>query len=417
MKKRTLLLPCLTVALALGTAWAVRGKFGHEQGAAWAGAIGAMAIVLAAKRADWYARIWKIALAGAVGWGAGGMISYGVVVGYGRGLDFGNVYYGLLMLFVIGALYGLLGGGLVSFALLDPIRSAVNWPLLIVEMVAWGVLTHAFLIGQLEWLMTPPRSEAWAICMGAAIALGWHALRNGHRAVWRVARWSALGAGFGFAFGNFLQVLNASMQLKMNFWNVMEYAIGFCGGLAMAYAVFTTDWPSAENDQGKQRSFLPLLLVAVLIPFIIWDQSFEADKLDFILKQGGGASLIATFQTLAAAAMLVMALALMWHFHKPAYQANDVRYIFLLYLGVYTFLSFLQTGIYTHPVEQYLYLVNIAVIVVLLPRWSNAFSIFQERPATPWLVLCSVILLLAVLALLLISSHGELKGSQTRFPL
>ena len=53
-------------------------------------------------------RVFKIVFASAIGWGMGGMISYGLVVGYGRGKDFFNVYYGLIMLFVIGALYGFL---------------------------------------------------------------------------------------------------------------------------------------------------------------------------------------------------------------------------------------------------------------------------------------------------------------------
>lgn len=44
MKKKPYFLATLAVGLALGTAWAVCGKFGHEQGAAWAGAIGALAI-------------------------------------------------------------------------------------------------------------------------------------------------------------------------------------------------------------------------------------------------------------------------------------------------------------------------------------------------------------------------------------
>lgn len=35
----------LVVALSLATAWAIRGQFGHEQGAAWAGAIGGLALV------------------------------------------------------------------------------------------------------------------------------------------------------------------------------------------------------------------------------------------------------------------------------------------------------------------------------------------------------------------------------------
>ena len=102
----------LVVGMALGTAWAVRGQFGHEQGAALAGAIGAMALILVSKREDWYPKILTVALSSAVGWGAGGMISYGLVVGYGRSDNFPNALYGLLMLFVIGGLFGLLGGGL-----------------------------------------------------------------------------------------------------------------------------------------------------------------------------------------------------------------------------------------------------------------------------------------------------------------
>src|SRR5687768_3612406 len=101
MKNRQTILSMLLVAMALGTAWAVRGKFGHEQGAAWAGAIGALSVLLVVKRSDWNNKLFKIALAAAVGWGISGMISYGVVVGYGRSNDFINVYYGLLMLFVI----------------------------------------------------------------------------------------------------------------------------------------------------------------------------------------------------------------------------------------------------------------------------------------------------------------------------
>ena len=102
MKNKQTFISVLMVAMAFGTAWAIRGKFGHEQGAAWAGAIGAISVVLVAKRTDWYNRVFKIVLAAAVGWGVGGMISYGVVVGYGKGNDFFNVYYGLMMLFVIG---------------------------------------------------------------------------------------------------------------------------------------------------------------------------------------------------------------------------------------------------------------------------------------------------------------------------
>ena len=42
----------LIVAMSFGTAWAVRGQFGHEQGAAWAAGIGGGELVLVSRRND-----------------------------------------------------------------------------------------------------------------------------------------------------------------------------------------------------------------------------------------------------------------------------------------------------------------------------------------------------------------------------
>lgn len=124
----------LIVGMTLGTAWAVRGQFGHEQGAAWAGATGALALVIVSKRPDWYAKMLTIALSSAVGWGAGGMISYGIVVGYGRSISYPNALYGLIMLFLIGGLFGLLGGGLTGLTLESFQAHKVKWGNLVAEM-------------------------------------------------------------------------------------------------------------------------------------------------------------------------------------------------------------------------------------------------------------------------------------------
>jgi hypothetical protein len=67
MNNRQLLYALLVVGMSLGTAWAIRGQFGHEQGAAWAGGIGGLGIVLIAKRKDWYAKAFQLALASAAG--------------------------------------------------------------------------------------------------------------------------------------------------------------------------------------------------------------------------------------------------------------------------------------------------------------------------------------------------------------
>jgi hypothetical protein len=415
LKNKQIWISALVVAMALGTAWAVRGKFGHEQGAAWAGAIGAFSMVLVAKRPDWYNNVFKIGLAGAVGWGLSGMISYGQLVGYGRANDFLNAFYGLLMLFVIGVLYGILGGGLFGLALADSKMFKVKWTSLIAEMVAFALLTYGLFVNQLEWLMTPPRSELWAACLGASIALVWYAIRNKLDGVLRIAIWSGLGAGFGFTFGNFLQVLGATSALSINFWNVMEYSIGFFGGFGMAYGTLTSSWPEHAVSESRISNLVPILFLTAFIPFVLWDQSFETEKLDFILKEEGTSDTIFLFQTLAAISITLYMATLLARYFRSRYSYSDVRSIFLISLGVYIFLSFLLTGIYLHPIEQYLYLVNIVVILVLLPSISKNFGIAEESPRR-WLAATVVsVMIIAVFAVIAITSHGDIPGVEGRF--
>ena len=221
MKNKNRLLNLIIVGMTLGTTWALRGQFGHEQGAAWAGAIGAVSILIIAKRQDWYSKLFKATLAAAIGWGLGGMMSYGQVVGYGRGTEFINVYYGLLMLFVIGGLYGFIGGGLFGLTLSDSKKNKVNWPLLLIGMTAGGLITYFFMVMQWEWLMTPPRDESWAVCLGMAFFMTWFIIHHKNSSALRVAVFSGLGGGFGFAFGNFLFVLGNAAEIPFNFWNVM----------------------------------------------------------------------------------------------------------------------------------------------------------------------------------------------------
>ena len=172
MKTKGLLINLIIAGMTLGTAWAIRGQFGHEQGAAWAGAIGAICIILLSGRADWYNKLFKATIAAAIGWGLGGIMSYGVVVGYGRGDDFINVFYGLLMLFIIGGLYGFVGGGLFGLTLSDSKNNRVKWPLLMSGLVSSGILAYFFLIMEWEWFMTPPRSEVWGGLLGSSDLFG-----------------------------------------------------------------------------------------------------------------------------------------------------------------------------------------------------------------------------------------------------
>jgi hypothetical protein len=61
----------LLCAFSMALGWRIRGQFGHEIGAALAGALGAMALALFSGREDWRRRIHYFALFGALGWAFG----------------------------------------------------------------------------------------------------------------------------------------------------------------------------------------------------------------------------------------------------------------------------------------------------------------------------------------------------------
>ncbi|CAG4989717.1 hypothetical protein DYBT9275_00355 [Dyadobacter sp. CECT 9275] len=424
---RQLLYTLLIAGMSLATAWAIRGQFGHEQGAAWAGGVGGLAIVLLAKRADWYAKVFQLTLASAAGWGIGGIISYGIVVGYGRGSDFGNVYYGLSMLFVIGGLFGLIGGGLFGLTLSDTKENPVKWPSLIVEMAIGAFIFYYLLIEELHWLMTPPRSEAWAGCLGMTVAMFWYMIRNRHYSAIRLAVFAGFGGGFGFAFGNFLQVMGGVSGIKFNFWNVMEYSIGFFGGIGMAYGTFTSEWPRTDETINRNKFLAPLIIIILIIPFIVWEQSLGTERLMDVVKGidpiTDGTGITRNIQWIALISILLLTGYWIYYFYFRSKENiitigyQDIYKLFLLHLGQYAFFSLLITCAFmsTYRPEQYLYLVNLALIAWLIGKPQPAFT-SRGLNVSRWAI--NFIFILAVIALLTavaVSSHGELKGAQIRF--
>ncbi|MCF0053670.1 hypothetical protein LXM25_26600 [Dyadobacter sp. LJ53] len=427
MNNQQLFRALLITGMSLGTAWAVRGQFGHAQGAAWAGGIGGLCIILLAKRQDWYAKAFHLALASAAGWGIGGIISYGVVVGYGRGVDFGNVYYGLLMLFVIGGLFGLIGGGLFGIMLSDTQDEPVKWPQLLAELTTGAIIFYYLLIEEFGWLMTPPRSEAWAACFGIAVAMFWYMFRHKYYQAVRLALFAGLGAGFGFAFGNFLQVLGSASELKFNFWNVMEYSIGFFGGIGMAYGVFTSTWPATPTIVRKEAAIAPFFIVAAIIPFVVWEQSFGTERLLGILREiepfGDG---IWTVRRAQSVALLLVIYFAIYSYRKYirirpgnhfSFTDKQVSHFFLGYLGLYVTFSILVTMSFLsfYRIEQYLYIVNVIIIMSLIGSHKPHFSergLNYERWFVNFLFLLAF---LAILTAIAVSSHGELHGAQRRF--
>lgn len=413
------------VGLTLGTTWAVRGQFGHEQGAAWAGGVAALCILVIAQREDWYAKVFKATLAAAFGWGLGGMMSYGIVVGYGHGVDFINVYYGLAMLFVIGGLYGFMGGGLFGLVLSSSKEKPVDWLLLIAKMVTGAVVVYFFIIVQWGWKMTPPRSELWAACLGMALALTWNMVQDNKWSALRVAVYAGLGAGFGFAFGNFLQVLGKESGIAFNFWNVMEYSLGFFGGLGMAYGTFTSDWQKTDSSEKLGSHFLPFLTLTLFIPLIIWKESFTPKRLGGIYEDLSLASFAAPVQIVALATILIYASITTWHFFYKkkdrffAFSSKDTALFFKAHFLFYIMLSLLITGAFfsTYRIEQYLYLANYALILFLVSKTNPVFEVKEIKPSDWGKTLLIILAVLAVLALIAMNTHEAFEGMHRRFEL
>ncbi len=422
--KKDQIISVILVAISFGTAWAIRGQFGHEQGAAWAAAIGGLALVLASGRTDWLQRTISVATASAIGWGMGGMISYGQVVGYGRADNLLNAGYGLLMLFVIGGLFGLIGGGLTGLSLESTKDKKVNWGRLMAEMVAGALITYGFLVMQLEILMTPPRSEAWAFSLGAGLAMLWYMARHGFVSSLRVAFFTMIGGGFGFAFGNFLQVTGNVLEINFNMWNVMEYSIGFFGGGALAYSVFTSPWPVLTEKPKPWENRVNYIVAFILIPFIVFNESLTFGKLEERLGNSGidaGTALISSIASFLVMLAMVVYAAVKLESKYFELNRKSATGLFLVVFSAYIIVSFLVTGALGGQFHSnhFLYLLNLLAAIVLMIRVSNPFVLIAEHDQAigkkHMFFLVTVLVFIILLAFVLINMHGELGGSHNRF--
>ncbi|MEA1878589.1 MAG: hypothetical protein U9N86_17240 [Bacteroidota bacterium] len=422
----------LFVAVVLGLGWAMRGHFGHEWGASWAGAMGVLAVLLVSGRKDWIRKAPSLAALGAIGWGAGGMMSYGIVIGYCRSISFENSLYGYAMLAVIGGLYGFIGGGLFGLGLESSEKNKPNWPNLIVQMFAGGFLIWGLLIYQMEWFMTPPRSELWAACFGAAIALAWFLNRNNFKKALRVALFSALGAGFGFAFGNFIQILGHTAEIQYNWWNVMEFTLGFFGGLGMIYAVLSNDWPESIKVS-KTGNWIALIFVFLFIPLTNYFNGFTmnhfaelagrlsiADVDSYANKQfifGGIAVLV--FSILAILAWRN------WSANDENLHNFGILALLLIIAIQYNLFCYLKLGTFVSPFtfanSHSLY---IFIIILILFTWYFNIRKQHEFPGRKtrnesgktWaVIIISLVIIIILVAIISINIHDEIPGAHNRF--
>jgi len=420
----------LITGLTLGLGWAIRGHFGHWWGASWAGGMGVLALLLAVGRKDWIKRAPVLALLGAIGWGFGGVMSYGIIVGYCRSAEVFNSAYGYAMLFVVGGLYGFIGGALLGQGLSTDEHKKPDWLRLLLEMFVIGNLAYWFIIIEMEWLMTPPRDESWAICFGSASALAWYLYRNGNVNALRVGLYSALGGGVGFAFGNFLQTLGAVGEVSYNMWNVMEFTLGFLGGIGMAYGVVTSSWPE-KVEPSKTANWNTLIVLVFIIPAINIFQSFDSEKIAQLaerVKVSNAVQFVSNIQIMVWV-LLILFTILMFYFWKKISIESDIRkngiILLTLYSLLYTIFGVIRTGfIYS---ESFLgnsvttYMIILPIIVLLLFAKQDKVYEFNTEPTEleSWKywtsILVGLVIFMFLIALVSASLHDGLPGAHNRF--
>lgn len=104
------------IAISLSIGWGIRGNFGHEYGAAFAGCLAAITGALLSGREDWRRRVSYFAFFGALGWGFGASQSYMQVLSYTESGHTASQIYGYAAVFYIGFLWAALGGAGTAFA-------------------------------------------------------------------------------------------------------------------------------------------------------------------------------------------------------------------------------------------------------------------------------------------------------------
>ena len=106
--------------ISLSIGWGIRGNFGHEYGAAFAGCLAAIAVALLSGRDDWQKRVPYFAFFGALGWGFGASQSYMQVLSYTESGHAASQLYGYFAVFIIGFLWAGMGVAGTAFAAAAP---------------------------------------------------------------------------------------------------------------------------------------------------------------------------------------------------------------------------------------------------------------------------------------------------------
>ncbi|MVM38115.1 hypothetical protein GO730_11860 [Spirosoma sp. HMF3257] len=273
--------------LSLSIGWGIRGNFGHEYGAAFAGCLAAIVIALVSGRSDWQQRVLYFAFFGAIGWGFGASVSYMQVIAYTMSGQSATQLYGYAALFYIGFLWAGLGGAGTTLAAVAERERLVKLfkPILFVFGI-WFLqdliedpIAHALQSGiKLDHTASRHKSPLYwfdadyLAASTALLAMGVYDLldQKSRQAVWLPA-FAAAGASVGWLIQYLLHTLGLDQPLAA----LLTYPLGDptyinpeTGKLAFDPHNFLNNWPQWFGDYPTHIGWVVGLIIGLIAYFV-----------------------------------------------------------------------------------------------------------------------------------------------------
>jgi hypothetical protein len=326
----------LLTGLSVSIGWGVRGQFGHEYGAALAGALGGMTIALLSGREDWRRRVHYFAFLGAIGFGFGGAMSYMKTIAYAHSSDSKTVLYGFACIFLLGLIWAAPAGAGIAVAayfsreeltkffvpicavfgswyvhgaarqwtrtwphyqsVLGGEGGEINLTIIVVLLLCliwrqyWGLgsrlmlymaggwwVGHLLLIRAMHLDMNPPRGDTWAGYLGLVFGIVAFCWRNQQGGIAFATIATAFLGGMGFALGTAVKLVVMSSGYTTNWHSVMEQSQGFFLGIALAIALGLLIGRAPQmSDEPRVRRWtevVSVVFVLCVLPYINFRRS------------------------------------------------------------------------------------------------------------------------------------------------
>jgi hypothetical protein len=253
--------------------------------------------------------VWQMMIYGSlmgVAMSLGGVLSYGLIVGYSTGepgRDQRSTTFGLLGLFLVGGLWGFFGGTTLGLLLSDKgygFGDLAIWALL---ASAGAFMAYKLLVVGLDLHLSPPRSDAWASVLGGALATAaFFAFGHGDMVVISTALVGWLGFGGGFSMGALIHRKGNEAGWNFSSWKFMEHSVGFFGGLALSIFVAWRGGGLPEQALNTPGDPIFALIVFWFITYMVVSNNVEhwAKDLMWLSRRG-----FAVFHTLSLVSLPV----------------------------------------------------------------------------------------------------------------